>query len=291
MLGPDPFPRVGAQPRSAGPRLRADSPPACREGEVEGAPSRPGVAGGCVGRRIGAVGDIRAAASSPPAPTLGRGCSWSGPPRPRSRRRPRTSFPRTACGKGGAPLPPRTAHHVIPPLHPPCTPYRPLAAGGLAAHPGRRDRGRPGRDPIRAAGRPHPFSGPRGTRPRHHPRPDRSPHRCRRGGGRGPRLRHVRRHRARPRPPRSPPPPRTHPHRPPHPPSKPAPRRHRYPRPPHLLPSRLTAPAPAECLIVDVIQVTFADSSFLNALIRLRNNRPLTRTTGVTRRTAGNRTT
>ncbi|WP_420078142.1 STAS domain-containing protein [Streptomyces sp. JL4002] len=34
--------------------------------------------------------------------------------------------------------------------------------------------------------------------------------------------------------------------------------------------------APAECLIVDVTEVTFADSSFLNALIRLRNSRPLT---------------
>ncbi|MGZ9928785.1 STAS domain-containing protein [Streptomyces sp. NC-S4] len=33
--------------------------------------------------------------------------------------------------------------------------------------------------------------------------------------------------------------------------------------------------APAERLILDVTQVTFADSSFLNALIRLRNDRPL----------------
>ncbi|MFE6906713.1 STAS domain-containing protein [Streptomyces erythrochromogenes] len=33
--------------------------------------------------------------------------------------------------------------------------------------------------------------------------------------------------------------------------------------------------APAEPLILDVTQVTFADSSFLNALIRVRNSRPL----------------
>ncbi|MFG2342021.1 STAS domain-containing protein [Streptomyces yangpuensis] len=34
--------------------------------------------------------------------------------------------------------------------------------------------------------------------------------------------------------------------------------------------------AVAEPLILDVTQVTFADSSFLNAVIRLRNTRPLT---------------
>ncbi|MEU6293578.1 STAS domain-containing protein [Streptomyces erythrochromogenes] len=33
--------------------------------------------------------------------------------------------------------------------------------------------------------------------------------------------------------------------------------------------------APSEPLILDVTQVTFGDSSFLNALIRLRNSRPL----------------
>ncbi|MFE5620979.1 STAS domain-containing protein [Streptomyces virginiae] len=35
-------------------------------------------------------------------------------------------------------------------------------------------------------------------------------------------------------------------------------------------------PVPADLLIVDVRQVEFGDSSFLNALIRLRNTRPLT---------------
>ncbi|MFE5627357.1 STAS domain-containing protein [Streptomyces virginiae] len=35
------------------------------------------------------------------------------------------------------------------------------------------------------------------------------------------------------------------------------------------------APAPAGPLVLDVRQVAFADSSFLNALIRLRNTRPL----------------
>ncbi|MEW2417839.1 STAS domain-containing protein [Streptomyces sp. NPDC046866] len=33
--------------------------------------------------------------------------------------------------------------------------------------------------------------------------------------------------------------------------------------------------APGEPMVVDVTQVTFADSSFLNALIRLRNDRPV----------------
>ncbi|MEU6313335.1 STAS domain-containing protein [Streptomyces sp. NPDC047014] len=32
---------------------------------------------------------------------------------------------------------------------------------------------------------------------------------------------------------------------------------------------------PARLLVLDVTQVTFADSSFLNALIRLRNTRPV----------------
>ncbi|WP_168714740.1 STAS domain-containing protein [Streptomyces sp. A0592] len=35
------------------------------------------------------------------------------------------------------------------------------------------------------------------------------------------------------------------------------------------------APLPAGLLVIDVRQVTFGDSSFLNALIRLRNTRPL----------------
>ncbi|WP_328738303.1 STAS domain-containing protein [Streptomyces erythrochromogenes] len=35
-------------------------------------------------------------------------------------------------------------------------------------------------------------------------------------------------------------------------------------------------PVPASLLVVDVRQVEFADSSFLNALIRLRDTRPLT---------------
>ncbi|MFJ9550595.1 STAS domain-containing protein [Streptomyces erythrochromogenes] len=34
-------------------------------------------------------------------------------------------------------------------------------------------------------------------------------------------------------------------------------------------------PVPAGLLVVDVRQVAFGDSSFLNALIRLRNTRPL----------------
>ncbi|MFE5488948.1 STAS domain-containing protein [Streptomyces virginiae] len=34
-------------------------------------------------------------------------------------------------------------------------------------------------------------------------------------------------------------------------------------------------PVPALVLVVDVRQVEFADSSFLNALIRLRNTRPM----------------
>ncbi|MFJ9597902.1 STAS domain-containing protein [Streptomyces virginiae] len=34
-------------------------------------------------------------------------------------------------------------------------------------------------------------------------------------------------------------------------------------------------PVPAGPLVIDVRQVTFGDSSFLNALIRLRNTRPL----------------
>ncbi|MFH9799542.1 STAS domain-containing protein [Streptomyces virginiae] len=34
-------------------------------------------------------------------------------------------------------------------------------------------------------------------------------------------------------------------------------------------------PVPASLLVVDVRQVDFGDSSFLNALIRLRNTRPL----------------
>ncbi|MFJ9933837.1 STAS domain-containing protein [Streptomyces virginiae] len=34
-------------------------------------------------------------------------------------------------------------------------------------------------------------------------------------------------------------------------------------------------PVPAGLLVVDVRQVEFADSSFLNALIRLRNTRPM----------------
>ncbi|MEV7444589.1 STAS domain-containing protein [Streptomyces sp. NPDC091204] len=36
-----------------------------------------------------------------------------------------------------------------------------------------------------------------------------------------------------------------------------------------------TTPVPAGLLVVDVRQVAFGDSSFLNALIRLRNTRPL----------------
>ncbi|MFE7183445.1 STAS domain-containing protein [Streptomyces erythrochromogenes] len=34
-------------------------------------------------------------------------------------------------------------------------------------------------------------------------------------------------------------------------------------------------PVPADLLVIDVQQVAFGDSSFLNALIRLRNTRPL----------------
>ncbi|MFC9815920.1 STAS domain-containing protein [Streptomyces virginiae] len=36
-----------------------------------------------------------------------------------------------------------------------------------------------------------------------------------------------------------------------------------------------TKPVPADLLIIDVRQVAFGDSSFLNTLIRLRNTRPL----------------